>query len=185
MLLWSEHIKVKVKLFLCTSYKAYGSGGWAPLSLNLGTRRSSIVSLRPRLVYAPTHKEEPLVYTEEKAGWVPLLVWMLWRRKQNLLLSLRIKPRFLGCSSQSLATVLTMQFQLTWPDRKGQKRNATSTALSTMSNWPQGPSQMTTNSSWISINREDMGATASGGSFVFLINLRRLNHTENLTPAAY
>ena len=147
MFLCLEHIKVKVKLSLCTSYKAYGSGGSAPLSLNLGTRRRSIVSFIPRLVYAPTHKEEPLVYTEEKAGWVPLLVWMLWRRKQNLLLSLRIKQRFLGCSAHSLATVLTMQFQLMWPDHKGQKRNATSTAISTMSNWPQRPSQMTTNSS--------------------------------------
>ena len=77
MFLWSEHIKIKVKLSLCTSYKAYGSGGRDPLSLNLGTRRRSIVSFMPRLVYAPTHKEEPLVYTEEKAGWVPQLAWML------------------------------------------------------------------------------------------------------------
>ena len=123
----------------------------------------------------PTQKEEPQVYTEEKAGWVPPSVWMLWRRKQNLLPSLRIKQRFLGCSAHSLATVLTMQFQLTWLDHKGQKRNATSAALSTMSNWSQRPSQMTTNSSWIPIHTEDVGATASGRSFTFLINLRRLN----------
>ena len=81
MLLRSEHIKVKVKLTLCTSYKAYGSGGRAPLSLNLCTRRRSIVSFMPRLVYAPTQKEEPLVYIEEKTGWVPPSVRMLWRRK--------------------------------------------------------------------------------------------------------
>ena len=53
MLLWFEHITVKVKLSLCTSYKAYGSGVRAPLSLILSTRRRSIVSFMPRLVYTP------------------------------------------------------------------------------------------------------------------------------------
>jgi len=49
---------------------------------------------------------EPLIPTEQLAGWASQLDSMLWRR-QNVLHLLEIEPSFLGRLAHSLITTLT------------------------------------------------------------------------------
>jgi len=72
--------KVKVKLSLCLTKhharKTYcGSGGIAPLILDLGTRWRWAVSFTARPLYP---RERALVLIGQEAGWAPEPFWTRW-----------------------------------------------------------------------------------------------------------
>jgi hypothetical protein len=62
-----------------------GVGGTAPGILNLGTRRMGKARFMPRdLLPAERHSPVP---TEQEAGWVPKLIWALWRKLKSLVIT--------------------------------------------------------------------------------------------------
>jgi len=67
----------------------WGSGGIAPLILNLSTRCRWVVDLMSQPLY-PLGKD-PSVLTRQEDGWAPGPVWTLWQR-QNILSLPVIEP---------------------------------------------------------------------------------------------
>jgi hypothetical protein len=54
-----------------------------------------------------THAKQPQVPIILEVEWVPGPVWMLWRRKKNLMLLPGIKPRLLDRPPRSLVAIPT------------------------------------------------------------------------------
>jgi hypothetical protein len=81
------------------------STGTASLILNFGTRWSGQFPALAALL----QEKEPLVPTEQEAGWVPELAWMFWRRERTLTPAANQTLDHPACDP---VTMLTTLFQL-------------------------------------------------------------------------